>query len=260
MTLIGTTLENEQTFCNICNMPSNFTFLNLGKKQIKVPCHCKCVTQKIKDEEEQNKQIEKRERLERLFKQSRLGERFKKCTFDNYKVLEGNEHIYKSMLEYAENFRENKNKSVLLFSHPGTGKTFLSACVLNYLINHSYSSIFVVVPDILNQIRASYNKDNQLSEEKIMYGLSEADLLILDDIGAERHKDKEDFATEKLYSIINNRYNHLKATIFTTNCDLKELKEKLGDRTFSRIFEMCEGYIFNLDKLPDFRIKNIIRR
>ena len=62
-----------------------------------------------------------------------------------------------------------------------------------------------------------------------------------------------DYVREKLFMIINARYNNYMNTVFTTNCTSKELILKLGNRTFSRIQEMCRGNIFNLDKEKDWR-------
>lgn len=212
------------------------------------------------EKEEQQESYTRRQKLEMLFKQSRLGERFRSCTFDNYPRIPETEHIYMALSDYTDSFSQNRNKSILLLSHPGTGKTYLASCVVNRLVSVGIAAIFIVVPDLLNQIRATYDKSNRETEERIMYGLVEADLLVLDDIGAERHRDKEDWGTEKLYSIINSRYNNMKATIFTTNCSMKELADKLGDRTFSRICEMTEGLRFEMNNVKDFRLKDFYKR
>jgi DNA replication protein DnaC len=122
-------------------------------------------------------------------------------------------------------------------------------------VNNGISAIFVVVPDLLSQIRDSFNS-NQCSELSILRGLLECELLVLDDIGSEHHKGKEDWAYEKLYQIINARYNHEKATIFTTNCSLQELDDKLSFRTFSRIIEMSDNLIFDMNDFKNWRMKN----
>jgi len=62
--------------------------------------------------------------------------------------------------------------------------------------------------------------------------------VILDDIGAER---PSDFAAEQLFTIIDLRYRTKRSTFFTSNCTLKELESQIGNRSVSRIFEMCEG-------------------
>ena len=219
--------------------------------------NCKCVTDKYDRELEEQKQKEKQDRLDRIFKQSRLGERFKNSTFQTYTATAETRPFATRLYGFAKNFRDNKNKSILMTSHPGTGKTLLASCVVNELLSKGIPSIFVIVPDLLTQIRATYNRNSLDTEGKIMSGLSDCELLVLDDIGAERHSDKDDWATEKLFSIINSRYIGMKATIFTTNCTLAELKEKLGDRTFSRICEMTEGMRLDMNTISDFRLSGL---
>jgi DNA replication protein DnaC len=215
---------------------------------------CACEAAAEREMEEEQKAEERKLYLERLFKQSRLGGRFKGCTFDNYKRIPGTAEAFQGLKDYATDFSQNKHRSILLSSTPGTGKTFLASAVVNELIRQGMTAIFVVVPDLLNSFRASYNDENE-SEARLMHGLTECQLLVLDDLGAERHKGNDDWATEKLFSIINNRYNSMRATIFTTNCNLGGLKLKLGDRTFSRIIEMTDGLRFELKGVPDLRIR-----
>jgi DNA replication protein DnaC len=221
---------------------------------------CKCEAAELKEKDEKEKADARKRKLDSLFKQSRLGERFRGCTFENYPRIPETRDIYNHLFVYSEFFKYFRNKSILLLSHPGTGKTYLAASAVNMLVEKGVAAVFVVVPDLLNRIRSTYGKDNQDTENQIMYGLCEADLLVLDDLGAERHKDKDDWGTEKLYSIINSRYNNMSATIFTTNCTMKELADKLGDRTFSRICEMTEGFRFDLNHVMDFRMKSFYRK
>jgi DNA replication protein DnaC len=64
------------------------------------------------------------------------------------------------------------------------------------------------------------------------------DLVILDDIGAEK---PSDWVAEQLYALIDVRYRMLRSTVFTTNCTMKQLESQIGIRSVSRIMEMCEG-------------------
>jgi DNA replication protein DnaC len=219
---------------------------------------CKCESEKLKREEEEEKEKQRKIRLDRLFKQSRLGERFKTATFDKFKVVEANRAVFDKMQDYAENFNQHKTESIFLHSHPGTGKTFLASCVANKLMSNGRSVIFLCVPDLLSQIRATYNKANaEHTEERLMSGLSECELLILDDIGAEKHTSSDDWANEKLFQIINNRYLNNKAIIFTTNLNANELHQKLSARTFSRICEMCNRDFVDMNVIKDIRIYGI---
>lgn len=227
------------------------------KKEIRIYPICQCEAEKIRQEEELQKQKERQNRLDNLFKQSRLGERFKSATFNNFKISPENKQFHDKMKDYAVNFEDHRIESVLMHSHPGTGKTYITSCVANELLGKGKSVIFVVVPDLLSDIRNTYNSNNPKSEERIMYGLLECDLLILDDIGAERHTSSDDWANEKLFQIINNRYLSNKAIIFTTNLDANELHQKLSARTFSRICEMTNKDFIDMNGIKDIRIYGI---
>ena len=213
---------------------------------------CPCVAERYKQEEEATERYNKQRKLENLFKQSRLGERFKNSTFDKYTPTDKTKPFSDLLINFCNDFKNKKNQSILMSSHPGTGKTLLASCVVNKLVSKGISSIFIIVPDLLGQIRATYNRSNNETEDSIMAGLNECELLVMDDIGAEN---TTDWATEKLFNIINNRYINCKSTIFTTNCSLGELKSKLGDRTFSRIYEMTEGNRLDMNGIEDFRLK-----
>lgn len=211
---------------------------------------CKCEQEEYKRIQMEDQKKERIRRLENLFKQSRMGERFKRCNFDNFIVRPGTEKAYKMAKDYVENFGiyKREGKGLLLSSIPGTGKTHLCGAITNELLKNLTSVIFVVVPELLQHIRNTYGKGTE-TEAQIMYGLSECDLLILDDIGAEK---KSDWTMEKLFTVIDSRYRNNQPIIFTTNCDSDDLEERIGERTFSRIMEICNPVKLTCD---DYRLK-----
>jgi DNA replication protein DnaC len=248
--------------CEICKkVIKQISIPVFDNKFITVYPACKCQVALYKKEKEDEEKRRIKDRIERLFKQSRLGERFQEATFENYQVNSENKSVYEKMKSYAENWNGNKENSILLHGGAGTGKTHLSACIINHLVKQLISTVFVVVPDLLNQIRTCYNVSNrnpEINEYNIMTGLQECDLLVLDDLGAEKHTGEDDWANERLFSIINNRYLHKKATIFTSNYTLNQLHARLTSRTFSRIFEMTKGNVHNFDG-KDIRLYGLQR-
>lgn len=199
---------------------------------------------------------QKQEKLERLFNQSRLGKRFKTASFEKFQTGDDSIEIFNIIKDFAYNFKNKyKEKSIIMYGKTGTGKTLLASSVVNHLIQNNISAIFVVVPDMLTQIRNSFGNHDFINEKKILEGLSDCELLVMDDLGSEHHKEKEGWAAEKLYQIVNSRYNNLKSTIFTTNCTMEELYHKIGHRIFSRIVEMTDGYKFDMSNLADWRMK-----
>ena len=66
--------------------------------------------------------------------------------------------------------------------------------------------------------------------------LTSVDLLHIDDLGAEK---RSDWVLEQLYALVNERYEAQRSILVTTNLDDKQLEEQIGQRTVSRLVEMC---------------------
>jgi len=138
----------------------------------------------------------------------------------------------------------------------GTGKTHLAVGSTKKWIEDGHSVAFKVSHSLLDRLRAGYDDK---SYEQVMYALATVDLLVIDDLGSERHKDgDDDWATEKLFQIIGGRYDNDKRMLITANYSLDALSKRLGNpRLSSRIYERAApNYILDLSRLPNFR--NII--
>jgi DNA replication protein DnaC len=79
------------------------------------------------------------------------------------------------------------------------------------------------------------------SEAEIIDSLRRTDLLVLDDLGAER---TSEYTVDRIYTIINSRYADDRATVITTNCNLQDLADRVGRATASRLHEMCVDLTF----------------
>lgn len=95
---------------------------------------------------------------------------------------------------------------------------------------------FTTVASLLMELRDSFRKDSERSEADIIRQYSKADLVVLDDLGAEK---TSEFALQSLYIIIDKRYSEMCPTIITSNLTVDEIAEKVGDRIASRIAGMC---------------------
>ena len=85
----------------------------------------------------------------------------------------------------------------------------------------------MVVPDLLDHLRSTYSPDSKVSYDELFESIRTAPLLILDDLGAHS---STPWAEEKLYQLVNYRYNHRLPTVITTNLTLDELDERLASR------------------------------
>lgn len=145
--------------------------------------------------------------------------------------------------EFITNFPKDPNIDGLLFTgHVGSGKTFLASSIANNLLKKGQELLFVVVPDLLDQIKATYDfgkGTSEITEFDLLDTARQVPLLILDDLGAHNYTE---WTRNKIYSIINYRLNHRLPVIITTNIIPEDLEEYLGERTTSRLLEMCKPY------------------
>lgn len=242
--ILNTTLKNmeSESHCSKCNEPLFIEKEFLGEVR-KLPVICKCRKEELEKERERLEKIELESRLAKLKKNSLMDERFRECTFDNWIMEDSNKKLYQIGKKYCDNWKEVKKENIglLLYGAPGTGKTFLSFCIANYLIERYVPVIAISSIGILSRIKETYNSYGKEGETEIIRTIKNADLLVLDDLGAENNTE---WSKEKIYEIIDFRYRNKKPIIITTNSSLENLENKLTGsdgiaRTYDRIIEMC---------------------
>jgi DNA replication protein DnaC len=139
----------------------------------------------------------------------------------------------------------HQRKWLVLMGIHGCGKTHLAAAMANERLARGLPTLFIVTPDLLDALRASFGNDGVSSYDKVFYEVRVTPFLILDDFGTHA---TTAWAREKLYQILNYRYNAQLPTVITTNQTLEEIDAPLRSR-------MCdEEYCGVLAVLaPDFR-------
>jgi DNA replication protein DnaC len=132
----------------------------------------------------------------------------------------------------------------------GTGKTTLAMLVSKAALDAGHSVAIYSLPRLLNLLRESMDSEPGMLD--FMDRLTAVDLLHLDDLGAEN---QTDWVLEQLYSIVNARYEAERAIVATTNLMPDELSQRLGERTVSRLVEICGDLIplYGDDKRREFR-------
>ncbi len=185
----------------------------------------------------------------RLFESARIPRRYEKCSLQNYYPAKGKFYnIQSNAFRYAYTLARSYpavDRGLLLMGPVGVGKTHLSVAIIRDLIEKMGAScLFYESGTLLKEIQNSYNPISQTSELKVLAPIFEAEVLVLDELGASK---PTDWVRETMMQIINTRYNDKKLTIFTTNyLDTRRserdetLEDRIGVRLRSRLFEMCK--------------------
>ena len=172
-------------------------------------------------------------------------------TFDNFD-LRNDEGFdtgpVRVALKASRAFATKPKGFLVLHGSRGTGKSHLAAAIANALKVSDEEPLllvlFFIVPDLLDLLRSGYDEGDY--GELIML-CKEVDVLILDDVGTEASKP---WVEEKLFQIVNYRYNQMLPTVIATNCPLDELEPRL----YSRLKEDRFGVVVDVTA-PDYRLR-----
>lgn len=240
------TFTNDKAACQICGDRGIILHGDTA-----IPCSC----------------MEQR-KLFNSFKYARLSRELIGCSFDSFDLdyynsgSSAKEHTLKAQKavqaakEFCYNVPDNPHEIGLLFSGSvGSGKTFLAAAIANVLIEKQTKLLFLVVPDLLDELRATFDSKSETSEFDLLDIARTIPVLILDDLGAHNYTD---WTRNRLYTILNYRTNEQLPTIITTNLSFDDIETHLGERTCSRLLQMCR--IFRLSTEKDIRMQKYEKR
>jgi DNA replication protein DnaC len=200
---------------------------------------------------------------------ARIPPRFRHCSFHNYYPKPGNDSQYfaHSLASRLVDDYPAVEVGLLLMGPVGVGKTHLAVAILKELIEKKgVSCLFYESGSLLKAIQDSYNPISQTSETRVLAPVYQAEVLVLDELGASV---PTNWVRDTLYQIINTRYNNNRLTIFTTNYlddaktsaepesettaprrsrkfsseriqEMTTLEERIGTPLRSRLYEMCK--------------------
>ena len=134
---------------------------------------------------------------------------------------------------------KGEQKGLFMKGVVGCGKTHIAVAILKEVIAKGFTGLYYNMVDLLSDIRSTYGNNTSISEQELLDEIQAPDLLVLDDLGAEK---TTEWVNDRLYLIIHRRYDSGKPILVTTNLGLDELAEKVGERTVSRICEMCDMF------------------
>jgi DNA replication protein DnaC len=214
-----------ETVCPICkgagwlraNVPVGDPFFGRA-----IPCECT-----IQERERRN--ADSLQRLSAL-------DAFRNRTFENFDPkVSGVSDAYEIAREYAS----DPYGWLVLRGGVGSGKTHLAAAIANEAVRRQVPVLFAVVPDLLDHLRATFSPTSAIQYDEMFEGVRSTFLLVLDDLGTES---ATPWAQEKLFQLINHRYNNQLPTVITTNRRLESLDERivsrLGDRVLCAVVEI----------------------
>ena len=227
--------------CEKCGKPKTYISLLTGKA---IPCLCECEKKRREQEEKRAALTQRLLQVAGLRGASLLGNRYSSITFKGTET--GNNESFDNAFirckKYCDNAREvyENGYGIYLYGDRGTGKTHLAACIVNDLLEQLVPVVFTNLTEIG---KIAFNPSTEFDR------ICKVDFLVIDDIGAQRvrNKDGDLWLQEKVYELINTRYNEMLPTIFTSNYSIGELVTECGisSRTVDRIAEMSSA-VFKL--------------
>ncbi|MCY4028697.1 MAG: ATP-binding protein [Acidobacteria bacterium] len=205
-----------------------------------------------------------------LLAEARIPARYRRCDFGSL-VTYPNEPMARAVRK-ARKFSDDfpvVDRGILLIGPPGIGKTHIAVSVLRTVVLKGLRGLYYDTRTLLWDLRSTFDPVTRSSKNDVLRPVMDADLLVLDDLGAER---LTDWVEETMHLVVNTRYNDRRPTVFTSNYkdvtndedlnaraaierprDQEEpvsLRERVGFRMHSRLREMCEFLEY---EGPDYR-------
>ena len=220
-------------FCGKCHTPKEKNVKLYGDERI-VPVMCRCASEKYEAEEAARREAERQRRIERR-RENCFGYGSRKASFTFDTDDGGDPQTMKLAKGYVERFEDFKarGKGLLFLGGTGTGKTFAACCIANALLDKGYSVRVATFAEIAAKLQGNWDKEEVYKE------LARYDLLVLDDLGAERDTSYMD---EIIFAVIDTRSAAKRPMIVTSNLDGTTFingGELAKNRVFSRLYEMC---------------------
>lgn len=215
-----------------------------------VRCKCECELREIQAEKDLKLAYDRAKLYKELQTASLLGQRYENVSFETTDLNRHESFI--TALNRCKKYCEIADEvlsggfGIYLVGNSGTGKSHIMACMVNELTKQLHSCLFTNFFEIAKQIKKTFGR-SLYNESEFLFKLCDVSFLFIDDLGTERvQKDGEDtWLQEKIYDIINKRYNAKKPTIFSSNLTFRELTENRGimSKTVDRIFEMSNAVL-----------------
>ncbi len=237
--------SDEERLCPVCGSTGYLRqdvpvgHPNFGKL---IPCQCRL-------RERENKRLNDLRAISNMDQMARFT--FDKFVPEGYGLTEERRRNLRMAYEMAYNFANQPEGWLILLGGYGCGKTHLAAAIANHAINQAKPALFVVVPDLLDHLRAAFGPNSATTLDQRFEEIRTASLLILDDLGAHS---STPWAQEKLFQLFNYRYNAQLPTVVTSNHELEEIDVRIRSR-------MVDPDLAQIIKIlaPDFRQIGVVQ-
>jgi DNA replication protein DnaC len=223
----------ERTESPLCAFCSGTSWEFVADKGVR-PCRCR-----------------QDQRKDKLSKAANLPRLYEECSLSNYKPAVGNAsqlRAFNQAYRIVESY-PGDGRGLLLMGSCGVGKTHLAVAILRGLIEKGVQCLFYDFGALLKAIQSSYNPNPQTSELDILAPVFDAEVLVLDELGASK---PTEWVLDTMLHIIRARYNDRRLTLFTSNYmdensgrENETLEDRIGVRLRSRLYEMCRTVVID---------------
>ncbi|CAA9480006.1 MAG: hypothetical protein AVDCRST_MAG38-1956 [uncultured Solirubrobacteraceae bacterium] len=171
----------------------------------------------------------------------RIPRRFRDSSFDREPVISierVNPAVVREVRRYAKAVEQrlDEGRGMWFRGDVGTGKTTLAMLISKAAMEAGRTVAIYSLPRLLAMMRETYDDSVEMSLNGLIDRLCSVELLHVDDVGAEQ---SSPWVLEQLYTIVNTRYEDGRAIVLTTNLEDVPLRAQIGDRTVSRLYELC---------------------
>lgn len=227
----GDYLKDGVYYCGVCNEPmQEWKHLSMGDVLVRRSCGCERA--KAREARESEIETERQIRIYELRSKAFADKSMQYWSFDTDD--RANPKLSEVAHRYVDNFTSMNGKGLLLYGGVGTGKTYMTACIANALIDKEISCYVTSFARIVNTVSGLYE-----GKQEYIDGLNRFKLLVIDDLASERDTE---YMGEIVQNVIDTRYSARLPLIVTTNLTGDELKypsDIRRQRIYSRLFDMC---------------------
>lgn len=243
-TQAGEIASQPKTYTGTCDKHGQFIgkiieFHGFGR-ELRIGCPACSAERKAADDEEELRRkawAEEQARIRDIESRRAAGVpvRFDGKTLDSFLVEhEGHQRALDACRRVVDAVMAKKTApNLILTGKPGTGKTHL-ACGMTLALYRSRTVRRIDLPDMIRNIRATWQKGSEYTEAEVLDFYGSVDLLILEEVGTGSGSDDE---RARVFQVINRRYEAMLPTVVVTNLTLRELRDEMGERVLDRLRE-----------------------